>query len=72
MARGPDAGLALLDEVAGDERLAGHHRVPAVRAHLLEQAGRLDEARVAYLDAARRTTSLPERHHLEARAAALP
>jgi RNA polymerase sigma factor (sigma-70 family) len=71
MASGPDAGLALLDEVADDRRLATHHRVPAVRAHLLERAGRLDEAREAYLEAARRTTSLPERRHLEAKAAAL-
>ena len=37
MAEGPAAGLALLEEV--DERLAGHYRLDAVRAHLLEMAG---------------------------------
>ena len=37
MADGPSAGLALLDTV--DERLAGHYRLDAVRAHLLEMAG---------------------------------
>jgi predicted RNA polymerase sigma factor len=37
MADGPSAGLALLDAV--EERLNGHHRLDAVRAHLLEMAG---------------------------------
>ena len=37
MAEGPEAGLALLAEV--EPRLEGHHRVHAVRAHLLELAG---------------------------------
>jgi RNA polymerase sigma factor (sigma-70 family) len=37
MAHGPAAGLALLDEV--DDRLEGHHRLDAVRAHLWEMAG---------------------------------
>ena len=36
---GPQAGLALLDALDGDERMAGHHRLDAVRAHLLEMAG---------------------------------
>ncbi|QXC59886.1 RNA polymerase subunit sigma-24 [Aquihabitans sp. G128] len=65
---GPEAGLALLATVADDERLAGNHRVDAVRAHLLEQAGDLDGARAAYRQAARRTTSAPEQRHLEGRA----
>jgi predicted RNA polymerase sigma factor len=52
--------------VAGE--LAGHHRLHAVRAHLLELAGDLDEASAEYREAARRTTSLPERRYLEARA----
>jgi predicted RNA polymerase sigma factor len=43
-----------------------------VRAHLLERAGDLTVARADYLEAARRTTSRPERRHLEARAARLP
>ena len=42
MADGPAAGLAVLDGV--DERLAGHYRLDAVRAHLLEMAGERDGA----------------------------
>ena len=62
MADGPSAGLALLDEV--DERLEGHYRVDAVRAHLLEMAGDPDAALVHYRAAASRTTSVPEQHYL--------
>jgi RNA polymerase sigma factor (sigma-70 family) len=65
---GPAAGLALLDKAAADERLAGNHRVDAVRAHLLEESGDAAAARSCYLTAARRTTSLPERRYLLARA----
>ena len=71
MVRGPQAGLELLATLDGDERMARHHRLPAVRAHLLEMAGDLDPAREAYREAARRTTSLPEQRYLEARAARL-
>jgi RNA polymerase sigma factor (sigma-70 family) len=69
MARGPRAGLALIAKLDADGRVAGHHRLHAVRAHLLEQAGDAEAAEVAYREAARRTTSLPERRYLEARAA---
>jgi RNA polymerase sigma factor (sigma-70 family) len=68
MVRGPRAGLELLDTLDADGRLAGHHRLDAVRAHLLEMAGDHAQARAAYRAAARRTTSLPERRYLEARA----
>ncbi|MET0416179.1 MAG: sigma-70 family RNA polymerase sigma factor, partial [Actinoplanes sp.] len=53
--RGPLAGLAVLGDLADDARMAGNHRVEAVRAHLLEQAGFLAEARAAYLLAAKMT-----------------
>ncbi|WP_410637283.1 RNA polymerase sigma factor [Amycolatopsis sp. lyj-346] len=66
---GPEAGLAELEEAAKD--LAGHHRVDAVRAHLLERSGDPAAAREAYLAAARRTLSLPEQAYLQSRAAAL-
>ncbi|GLZ37243.1 DUF6596 domain-containing protein [Actinokineospora sp. NBRC 105648] len=65
---GPRAGLALLDELAGDKRLGAHHRLQSVRAHLLELADDPAAARTAYRLAARRTLSLPERRYLEARA----
>jgi RNA polymerase sigma factor (sigma-70 family) len=71
MVRGPRAGLDLLSTLDADDRLAEHHRLDAVRAHLLERAGDPDRARACYQRAARRTTSLPERRYLEARAARL-
>ncbi|GAA2415545.1 sigma factor-like helix-turn-helix DNA-binding protein [Nonomuraea africana] len=71
MARGPRAGLDLLAELESDERIAADHRLYAVRAHLLEMAGDLATARECYLEAARRTTSLPQQRYLHARAARL-
>jgi RNA polymerase sigma factor (sigma-70 family) len=71
MVRGPRAGLELLATLDGDPRLDGNHRLDAVRAHLLEMAGDRDAAVAAYRAAARRTTSLPEKRHLEGRAARL-
>jgi RNA polymerase sigma factor (sigma-70 family) len=68
MVDGPRAGLDLLATLDGDERVAGHHRLEAVRAHLLEMAGEHGAARHSYRIAARRTTSVPERRYLEARA----
>jgi RNA polymerase sigma factor (sigma-70 family) len=72
MVHGPLAGLDLLSSLDADERIAGYHRVAAVRGHLLEMAGEHDAARASYLLAARRTTSLPERRYLESRAARCP
>jgi predicted RNA polymerase sigma factor len=69
MAHGPAEGLALLDAV--DERLAGHYRLGAVRAHLLEMAGDTKEALAHYRAAAKRTTNLPEQRYLASRAARL-
>ncbi|MEV0341252.1 sigma-70 family RNA polymerase sigma factor [Nocardia sp. NPDC050713] len=46
--RGFDAGLAALDEVADEPRLAGTHLVPATRADLLRRAGRKPEAAESY------------------------
>jgi RNA polymerase sigma factor (sigma-70 family) len=71
MVQGPQAGLDLLAVLDDDARVATHHRLEAVRAHLLEMAGDLAAARCAYRIAARRATSLPERRYLEARAARL-
>ncbi len=71
MVRGPQAGLDVLTTLDTDERLVGHHRLAAVRAHLLEMAGDHAAALESYQLAARRTTSLPERRYLETRAARL-
>jgi RNA polymerase sigma factor (sigma-70 family) len=64
MVHGPATALAELDEAA----LAPHHRVDAVRAHLLDLAGDREGARTYYRAAAQRTLSLPERRYLEERA----
>jgi RNA polymerase sigma factor (sigma-70 family) len=69
MVDGPQAGLAQLAAAEADPALAGHHRVSAVRAHLLDLAGLHEEARAEYRVAAQRTLSLPERAYLESRAA---
>ena len=71
MVRGPQAGLDLLRTLDADDRVAGHHRLHAVRADLLEMAGDRPAAQSTYRMAARRTTSLPEQRYLEARAARL-
>jgi RNA polymerase sigma factor (sigma-70 family) len=69
MAQGPDAGLALLDGL--DQRLGDHHRLHAVRAHLLEQAGDEAAAVAEFRAAADRTTNLRERQYLITQAARL-
>ncbi|MFQ6397668.1 RNA polymerase sigma factor [Nocardia sp. KC 131] len=71
MSRGPQAGLELLEELDSDPRMARHHRLYAVRAHLQELAGDYAAARANYLLAARRTTSLPEQRYLLERAGKL-
>ncbi|TMC05004.1 MAG: sigma-70 family RNA polymerase sigma factor [Chloroflexi bacterium] len=71
MVEGPRAGLDLLADLEAGGGLAGHHRLDAVRAHLLELAGEAAAARARYEAAAARTTSEPERRYLESRAARL-
>jgi RNA polymerase sigma factor (sigma-70 family) len=68
---GPLAGLALLGTLDDDDRMTHHHRLEAVRAHLLELAGEPVAARESYLRAARMTASQPEQHYLTLRAARL-
>jgi len=71
MVDGPRAGLALLALLDEDQRLAGNHRLAAVRAHLLERAGDHPAARDAYREATRLTTSRPEQRYLESQAVRL-
>ncbi|GAA0952810.1 RNA polymerase sigma factor [Actinocorallia libanotica] len=68
---GPQAGLALLAALDGDERMATHHRLLSVRAHLLEKNGAAADAYAHYRRAAKATASLTERRHLESRAGRL-
>jgi len=69
MVDGPAAGLELLEPL--QESLAGHHRLHAVRAHLLEISGDSAAAIGEYETAAARTTSLPEQQYLLTQAARL-
>jgi RNA polymerase sigma factor (sigma-70 family) len=68
MAHGPRAGLDRLGTIEADERIAGDHRLFAVRAHLLEMAGDKAAARAAYEAAAARAMSLPQQRYLRAQA----
>ena len=71
MVRGPAAGLELLAKLEGDDRLTRDHRLPAVRAHLLEMAGELGRARASYAQAARLATSFAHQRYLHSRIARL-
>jgi predicted RNA polymerase sigma factor len=68
LVHGPRAGLDLLDTLQQDKRMAKHHRLLAARAHLLELAGEPAEAAKAYAQAARLSTSTPERRYLATQA----
>ncbi|MFI1604424.1 RNA polymerase sigma factor [Streptomyces griseofuscus] len=67
----PEAGLTLLATLDGDDRMARHHRLLSVRAHLLERAGDTQGAYDHYRRAAKATASLAEQRYLQARAARL-
>jgi RNA polymerase sigma factor (sigma-70 family) len=71
MVHGPAEGLRLLEPLDTDERLKCHHRLDAVRAHLLEMSGNHRAAIAHYRAAADRTTSIPERNYLMTQAARL-
>lgn len=71
MVHGPRTGLELLEALDAGGRLAGHYRIDAVRAHLLEMAGDHHAAIAHYRAAAGRTTSIPERDYLTTQAARL-
>jgi RNA polymerase sigma factor (sigma-70 family) len=71
MVHGATKGLELLDTLKTDARLANHHRLDAVRAHLLELAGDSEGAVRHYRSAAGKAASLPERNYLLTQAARL-
>ncbi|MEU1522543.1 DUF6596 domain-containing protein [Nocardia rhamnosiphila] len=66
MAGGADLGLRLTRPLLDDPAMRRHHRLYAVRAHLLEMAGDLPAAAENYRRAATLTTSLPEQRYLNA------
>jgi predicted RNA polymerase sigma factor len=69
MMHGATKGLELLDALKDDARLAEHHRLDAVRAHLVELAGDREAAVRHCRAAAAKTVNLPERNYLLAQAA---
>jgi len=71
MVQGPEAGLRRLKTLDTDPRLTAHHRLDAVRAHLLEMSGDREGAIAHYLKAAARTASVPEQNYLNTQAARL-
>jgi len=71
MVDGPAVGLELVAALDADPRLAGGHRLDAVRGHLHERLGDHPAAIRHYRAAAARTASTPERNYLLLRAARL-
>jgi RNA polymerase sigma factor (sigma-70 family) len=71
MIHGPEYALERLASTADDPALKNHHRVEAVRAHLLELSGNTLAARTAYRLAAQQTLSTPEQQYLLNRANSL-
>ena len=69
--QGPQAGLDLLGTLDSDQRMAGHHRLLSVRAHLLEESGDIAGAHHHYRLAAKATASRAEQRYLETRAGQL-
>jgi RNA polymerase sigma-70 factor, ECF subfamily len=67
MARTPQDGLALLDDLAAREELAEFHLLPAARADLLRRLGKCDEAADAYRRALSLATNDVERRFLRRR-----
>jgi predicted RNA polymerase sigma factor len=61
MAQGPAAGLAALDDLAGEPALAKYHLLPSVRGDLLVKLGRAAEARVELRRAIEMTENVRER-----------
>ena len=72
MRDGPQAGLALIDEILARGDLADYHLAHAARADLNRRLGRTAEARAAYERALDLTRQEPERRFLERRLAGLP
>jgi RNA polymerase sigma-70 factor (ECF subfamily) len=68
-AEGPAAGLAVLDVVADDPRLARSHQLAATRGELLGRLGRWSEAAEWFARAAAGARTEPERAHLDGRRA---
>jgi RNA polymerase sigma-70 factor, ECF subfamily len=67
MARGPAAGLALVDDLVASGALSGYHLLAATRADLLRRLGREVEAAEAYREALGLASNEVERRFLSSR-----
>jgi RNA polymerase sigma factor (sigma-70 family) len=70
MADGPEAGLAIVDELSAEPSLESYHLLPSVRGDLLSRLGRHAEARQEFERAASLTRNMREQELLRARAQA--
>jgi RNA polymerase sigma factor (sigma-70 family) len=70
MARGPAAGLEIVDALTSEPTLANYHLLPSVRGDFLRKLGRFEEARVELERAASLTRNARERELLLERARA--
>lgn len=68
MADGPAAGLKIVETLRVDEQLSNYHLLYSVRGDLLQKLGRLDEARVDFLNAAALTHNTQEKLLMQRRA----
>lgn len=71
MRDGPEAGLALVDDILARGDLSDYHLAHAARADLCRRLGRTAEARASYERALELTRQEPERRFLERRLAEL-
>lgn len=71
MHESPQAGLALLDRLAGEKAIGNYHLYHAARADLLRRSGQLEAARGAYVRALELARQEPERRFLARRIAEL-
>jgi len=69
MAEGPQAGLAIVDALAGEPALKNYHLLAGVRGDLLQKLGRYDEARAAFEAAAELAANKREQELMRRRAA---
>jgi RNA polymerase sigma-70 factor, ECF subfamily len=69
MADGPQAGLELVDELAGSGQLDGYYLLPATRADLLRRMDERDAAADSYREALDLAATEPERRYLARRLA---
>ncbi len=69
MARGPLAGLELVEALEASGQLAGYHLLPATRADFLRRLGRTPEAATAYAEALELASTDAERRYLTRRLA---